>query len=113
MGTNYYYRYNLCDCCGRYDEEHVGKSSFGWSFSFHGTDEIRSFDDWLKFFESHPGQLFDEYDRPVTIKEFKELVEAKRDGFNHVLECRRKHYGYDEREWIDSQGNSFSAHDFS
>jgi hypothetical protein len=26
MGTSYYARYNACECCGRYDEAHIGKS---------------------------------------------------------------------------------------
>ena len=39
MGTNFYIRYNKCSCCDRYDELHVGKSSYGWSFSFHSLDE--------------------------------------------------------------------------
>lgn len=30
MGTNYYAIKNLCECCNRSDEEHIGKSSAGW-----------------------------------------------------------------------------------
>lgn len=37
MGTNYYVAKNKCDCCKRYDKEyHIGKSSWGWSFTFQG-----------------------------------------------------------------------------
>lgn len=34
MGTNYYVKHNNCECCGRHDEIHLGKSSSGWQFSF-------------------------------------------------------------------------------
>ena len=30
MGTNYYWRYNLCTGCGRDDEAHVCKSGHTW-----------------------------------------------------------------------------------
>ncbi len=54
MGINYYHRTNICKECGRYDERHIGKSSHGWQFSFHGYNfsefqegsiDIHSFED--------------------------------------------------------------------
>ena len=46
MGMNYYKRTVKCDCCGEIENLHIGKSSFGWTFNFMGTEKIRSFADW-------------------------------------------------------------------
>jgi len=48
MGTNYYHRTNICEKCGRFDETHIGKSSWGWTFSFHGPNGVSSYANWLK-----------------------------------------------------------------
>ena len=42
MGTNYYLYYNVCECCGRQDSIHIGKSSCGWRFLFHWHPNIRN-----------------------------------------------------------------------
>jgi len=124
MGTNYYLRKNICPCCSRYDEIHIGKSSAGWSFSFHGfrkeNDEgliIISYKDWLK--ELQNGEIYDEYGRKVTLEEFMKLVENKKDAsLNHTAYCRnsdcefnRKHA--EEYCWLDESGNSFQAGEWS
>lgn len=68
MGTNYYARYNACDCCGRYDSAHIGKSQYLvriWPAALdprwpddapenclpgtRGETPIRSFADWRAF----------------------------------------------------------------
>jgi len=103
MSTNYYYRFNLCDCCGRFDEEHVGLAVAWGTFWFQGSKEIRSFQDWLDFFETHPGQLFDQYGDPVELDEFKQLVEKG----------RGKPSDLDFGEWMDGEGNLFSDRTFS
>lgn len=58
MGTNYYYHHDRpCKECGRFfDETHIGKSSWGWCFALHVTDEIRNLDDWKKLF-AVPGSV--------------------------------------------------------
>lgn len=81
MGTNYYVTTNVCPTCGRGDERiHVGKSSMGWSFSFAWNDgeyykSLAEFKKWLK-----GKKILDEYDKPISQKEFWEMVEAKKDG---------------------------------
>ena len=78
MGTNYYIKPNVCPTCGRGDTEiHLGKSSFGWKFSFQynggqyykNVEEMKT---WLR-----GKQIWDEYGHKVTKKEFWEMIEAK------------------------------------
>ena len=105
MGTNYYHRTNTCPRCGRYDEQHIGKSSGGWSFSFQGTDSIRSYSDWLQILEGN-GKIFTEYGEEVTLEDFKELVNYKSGGKNHAKL-------YPDDSWLDNEGHSFSSYEFS
>lgn len=87
MGTNFYYRIDVCQPCGRYTEVHVGKQSAGWSFGFRayqhrlmnadhpewGFDPqsplgfpIVSRADWRKAFTERAGELWDEYGRRAS-----------------------------------------------
>jgi hypothetical protein len=117
MGTNYYHR-----------------SSAGWTFSFHGTDKIRSYQGWLKVLE-FGGDIVDEYGNELTLEDFKEMIEAKssaklnhardvydpRSDYNKTME---EQHGTNEAlrwnrrigpatEWLDEDGHSFSGHEFS
>lgn len=82
MGTNYYVKApQPCDHCG---EEHfckqgihIGKSSYGWTFTFAWNDGVfyknyHEMEAWLA-----DKQIFDEYNREVTQKEFFDMVERK------------------------------------
>ena len=67
MGTNYYLHMNPCQTCGRTDERlHIGKSSWGWCFGLHVTDEIPSLEAWTKKFSD--GVIKDEYGDAVTVE---------------------------------------------
>lgn len=123
MGINYYHRSNICECCGRYNEKHIGKSSGGWTFSFRGYRkayedddiiEIKSYAEWLVLLQSG-GLIFDEYDREVSLADFKALVDAKRtEKLNHTIYCRVEYPAHAERNcWLDEQGNSFDDNEFS
>lgn len=107
MGTNYYHRTNICPECGRYDEQHIGKSSAGWSFGFQGTPTIRSYKDWLLLLGIPGSKIFDEYGREISLEDFKANVEAKRNGKKHSA-----HYPGPDN-WIDEEGHSFSGYEFS
>ena len=86
MGTNYYHRTNICLHCIRYDENHIGKSSGGWTLY---CDEV-SFEDFVK------------------------LVESKKDEKNnHTEYCKTAHPLQVGMNWIDDEGNSFSEGEFS
>ena len=129
MGTNYYLKSAACPHCGRRDSDelHIGKSSAGWSFSFHGYDKswetevtIRSCKDWREFLEkktkdgSH--EIVDEYGRSEPLEKFWNFVEAKRKGeSNHTTYVRQNHPGeyHTSQCWLDDDGCSFNGGDFS
>jgi hypothetical protein len=134
MGTNYYLHYNICKCCSRSDEIHIGKSSGGWTFSFQGyrangtyyteikdKDEkelkIESYKDWLSFLErmiAKGSEIRDEYNEKISLDKFKELVERKKDEkFNHTKYCMVEHPSSMKDLWLDAEGHSFSDGDFS
>jgi hypothetical protein len=122
MGTNYYAKIDACPTCGHGKEIHIGKSSFGWTFSFHAVDEwklpemecgIRSYKEWLEFLSKPNVKIFDEYGVEKSLKEFKDLVESKRkEKMNHTIYCKRE-YPKDDRNFLDSEGHSFSNGEFS
>jgi hypothetical protein len=122
MGTNYYQRTDICECCNRYKEKHIGKNSMGWQFSFQGytsyddNPKIKSFEDWKRELQAD-GKIFDEYGRELTFEEFVELVESKNKApNNHYDYCKKEaaNRGYDMlNDWKDDEGYSFSGADFS
>jgi len=71
MGTNYYMRENICNSCGRYNELHIGKSSYGWAFSLriYIDENIRTLSDWKKLWQDPKNLIFDEYDNAITVDE--------------------------------------------
>jgi hypothetical protein len=124
MGTNYYHEVELCDKCHNADRIHIGKSSAGWTFSFHVLDGVRSWKDWQEVLSSG-GRIVDEYGSEYTLDDLRKLVEAKRlpleDGppRNHAEEFSmsrlyRTYGGYPEgRHFLDPEGHSFSEGEFS
>jgi len=125
MGTNYYHRTNLCPVCGRYDEHHIGKSSGGWTFSFHGEREpdaeinplgcvVASFADWKKRLQY--GAIFDEYEERIPFADFVALVTSKRDSPENRTGYVWKHHvgtSISRGSWHDPEGHSFSEGEFS
>ncbi len=116
MGTNYYMRYKskTCECCNRTDEEvHIGKSSYGWTFSFRGYRErcnnpiIKSVKDWAEILEDEDTLIVNEYQETVSKDEFWKMIYSKEnEKYNHALL-------YPNGNWIDDLMNSFSGSDFS
>ncbi len=126
MGTNYYAEQNCCETCGRgANRLHIGKSSAGWSFSFHAIDEWDSWDDlpvssyqqWLNWLTRSGVRIVDEYGQKVTLTEFRIMVNGKADGQRHAeyvktdphcaLRCDPSEH------WLDVEGHSFSRGEFS
>ena len=112
MGTNYYLRIEHgkpCPTCERgidTEEIHIGKSSAGWAFTFHATDEIKSAKVWKE--TTKEGKIFDEYGIEHSYKEFWELIESKKDApHNHARELK------EGSSFLDEEGNSFSPYEFS
>lgn len=109
MGTNYELRRNICPTCSHSrDTLHIGKSSWGWTFTFQGHEDppIRSAEDWRR--EMYKGgEIFDEYGEHITEPAFWRLVESKKkEKNNHAKQ-------YPEGSWLDAEGNSFSSGYFS
>lgn len=121
MGTNYYWHIpgNPCSACGHDADKgdyHIGKSSAGWTFSFHAVPElgVASYRDWLRTFAASPhGKIVDEYGREHSVADFVVLVEGKRDGKNHTQYVRAEHTAFSDDCYLDGDGHSFSRGDFS
>ena len=127
MGTNYHLKAPACTCCGRSDaDHHLGKSSGGWTFGFHGNRNpengplVRNLQEWTEHIREKLDAgwtLESEYGTPTTFEELLDLVESKkREDLNHTIYCRER-YGMDasycSQIWLDEEGNSFSEADFS
>lgn len=109
MGTNYYWR-PACDVCGctheRPPREHIGKSSGGWTFGFHATEEIRSAKQW-KQVTGGKGEIVNEYGETIKPEDFWRMVDHRRDAkLNFSVEHPR--YGF-----LDEENNSMHEGEFS
>lgn len=95
-----------CPHCGRSDPpEHVGKSSYGWSFSFQtGEGMPRSWAEWKQRLAGE--RIEDEYGSTVSLSDLETIVEETRGGRNHAREYPRGSY-------LDAEGHSFSEDEFS
>jgi hypothetical protein len=128
MGTNYYAVDNRCHCCGRYDRtHHIGKSSWGWAFSFRGYREERlvSWQAWKQFLADR--EIRDEYGDAVSWEDFVRMIETvkapghvREDGhrnLQHNFEGQkpneRGHTWFNpEYDWDDDEGYAFSSREF-
>ena len=116
MSTNYYIDVNKCDCCGRFEEVHIGKKSAGWEFMFQSYNTLRSWQAWKQFLTSQ--KIYDEYEREVEYDDFVRKVETSLKGTfngrmnkNHYDEGKGKWNQLDE--WKDKEGYSFTSNEFS
>lgn len=126
MGTNYYARKNCCPTCNKPQEWwHIGKSSYGWRFSFHGDRysisniedlPVVCINDWKKILDRTDVRIFDENEEEISKDDFWELVESKRRDKSHCQAMKEGKYlrYYDpNKDWEDESGNSFSQGEFS
>jgi len=125
MGTNYYVAENVCACCNRYDEKyHIGKSSWGWAFSFHGYkyDGLTSWQKWKEYLRDK--KLCNEYGQIIDYDWFVGFVETEKapnyvnpdnDHKNlvHNEEGRKEGWFNPDYDWDDPEGYSFSSREFS
>lgn len=94
MGANFYWKKEQkspCECCGRpYVQEviHIGKSSLGWCFSLHVTEDIQSLDDWKKVWETQAGFIENEYGDRVSVEDLLDRITNRsgRNRFDEPLE---------------------------
>lgn len=124
MGCNYYARINCCEKCSKPDKTlHIGKSSYGWTFSFQALrywdapDEkpIDSEQRWREVLSSASIRIFNEYDKECDKNEFWKMVDEKRDSKNNQTLYCQEHYPHEvsKDNFLDAKGNSFSWSDFS
>lgn len=76
MGTNYYWHTNVCDCCGRSDVYHIGKSSMGWMFALHviPEEDVNDVNDWVKRFYQPGSVIHNEYDEEISVEEMLRII---------------------------------------
>jgi hypothetical protein len=126
MGTNYYVVKNVCECCHRYDiQYHIGKSSWGWSFTFQGYkyDNLTSWKQWKEFLK--PEIIKDEYGDRIHWIDFVKMVENEKSP-NYVRDDGHKNLQHNEEgkktpwptfnpeyDWTDEDGYAFTSRDFS
>ena len=131
MGTNYYVAKNLCECCNRYDEEyHIGKSSYGWAFTFQGypAERITSWKAWKEFLKNRI--IMDEYGERQGYDAFVQMVETykapgyvREDGHKNLthneqgkkgdMHPRQQAWFNPDYDWDDESGYSFTSREFS
>ena len=85
MGTNYYLVTTVsADLAGgQYDSEHkrhIGKSSFGWTFSLRSypEDGIVSLTAWKRVLSIPQSKIFNEYDAQVSIEEMLRIITERK-----------------------------------
>lgn len=109
MGTNYYVRYNRCDCCGRYDELHMCKSfrtyQAHWDLPhINPVGQITSVSDWLKLLEMPGVEVWDEYGDqhdPVEVRaRISDSRAASSDEYAKALEFHAQH----QLSWLSHDG---------
>lgn len=107
--AHFYYRYNICKQCGRYDEIHLGMSENGWQFLFQGyygdqwkpqLEEIKSWDNWAEFMAKHPGRIFNEFNNHISLETFLTSIsyskgqKARKYILDHPKETFQDNKGY-------------------
>ena len=128
MGTNYYIATNHCECCNRFDRDyHIGKSSYGWSFSFQGyrPERLVSWQAWKEFLKNQI--IVDEYGKRIDYDWFVKFIEGykspgyyRNDGhknLQHNDEGRKPDRSgltwYNaEFDWNDPEGYAFCSREF-
>jgi len=112
MGTNYCLRYDLCNCCNRYNEIHIGKNSYGWKFVFQVDEEneLVTYDRWADFLKlevERGSKIVDEYNKEISLKDFIGIVEDKQ------KDIKNKDHGDYTDNYIDVRGYNFCEGEFS
>lgn len=112
MSTNYYVKTvekSACRCCGHCEPSqllHIGKSSMGWAFALHVTDEIKSLEDWKKIFKTKGNIILDEYNRVITIEDMLDVITIRKAASQaskmNAEELRRNYAQYDRNGLLRS-----------
>jgi len=134
MSTNYYLRRKICpsklkkikglvtekniydgtlkEALEEFHEIHIGKSSAGWQFLFNHNEEkyySKSYASINKFLQDaikEGGHFVDEYGKEVSLTDFWEMVDSKKEGFD--LES---YYQHELKRWEEYQQNPLKFND--
>lgn len=127
MGTNYYHRTSICECCDRYDEQHIGKSHIMFEAPLYHDPAnpyppkpaVRSWSEWKERLLAG-GEVWDEYGDQHKVEDFIAAVEssspeARRRQYDHVKRVRPDMCDFEafDCDWLDADGFSFHAGPFS
>lgn len=74
MGTNYYLETKICECCGRRETKHIGKSSAGWCFALHVDEEVKDLTDWLQLFSKRGNIIKDDCDDVIELQDMLSVI---------------------------------------
>lgn len=114
MGTNFYTKTAECPTCGHKPEGiHLGKSSFGWNFSFQYNGgkyykNVRAMKKWLK-----DKQIVNEYGESVTHEDFWKMVRHKQKQPLNCAEEMTQGGRINNSTYFVIDGYSFTDCDFS
>jgi len=109
MGTNYYLQ-EIVDCDLGHEHvrrTHIGKSSAGWKFTFHATEDCTCYEDWhhsIRNAVDNMDLIHDEYGRVVKPEELLTIIDHKQTG-QHRIETAQ--------EYLDGDGYYFVMNEFS
>ena len=129
MGTNYYHRTAICECCGRYDEQHICKSrtTFEGVVRYQDTPPywvvvVDSWQAWKSHIQAE-GEVWDEYGEQWKVEDFIDAVEVtKPENRRRQWEWMVRHrpedvvdapLAADGKTWLDADGFSFYGGAFS
>lgn len=118
MGTNYYTVSNHCHHCKQYKrEEHIGKASYGWAFSFQGYSwlNLYTWKHWKEYLKDKT--IMDEYGDVISYEDFIEIVEVHKRPSDklkqHNVEGKKSMYFDPAYDWDDADGYAFTSREFS
>ena len=89
MSTNYYIRENICECCNRYDETHIWKSSMWRDFTIrHHTEKYNSWNEFQNYLKER--RIFDEYGEEDNVEDLIDFIKQK--AIDHPFRHRQEEY---------------------
>lgn len=115
MGTNYYAHVNTCECCGRFDQLHIGRSRH--ILRAYAADEmpdgtaITSWADWCKWIAASGARIVSEYGDacPDVLDQWLPYPDAA-DESNSAWAAR---FGHGLGDYTDPDGFHMSPREFS
>lgn len=137
MGMNYFCDSMPCSSCGvSRSSKHIGKSSVGWKFLFHGSIEGPStYKEWIEEL-SHPNKIIiNEENEIISLQEFIDEIhdhgrqekmkssaniytgiKFNQNEIEYMTERQNKYLAHEEDlhkyYWVDQEGYGFCNNEF-